>query len=218
MPLGKHKRVSQVCQPLCQIGTLQDGFGFWVSKNTLLLSHKKTQLWKKLGSSSMKKYFHCHRQIIATITPYSAFYLWMTCLKDLKLIDGGLVFFSESHICVKFSLNFQLDLLSKPVWQNSRWMTDSLCAATFFFFFKIFESNHVEVLGIFFLFLKLKSEKMELQRVKSSDGFTVQRLKKCLLFFNYRLSKKKLTVGGIFWAFLTYTISPSSCISFIFKR
>ena len=41
MPLGKHKRVSQVCQPLCQIGTLQDGFGFWVSKNTLLLSHKK---------------------------------------------------------------------------------------------------------------------------------------------------------------------------------
>ena len=99
MPLGKHKRVSQVCQPLCQIGTLQDGFGFWVSKNTLLLSHKKTQLWKKLGSS-MKKYFHCHRQIIATITPYSAFYLWMTCLKDLKLIDGGLVFFFQNHIFV----------------------------------------------------------------------------------------------------------------------
>ena len=44
MPLGKHKRVSQVCQPLCQIGTLQDGLVSgsaktpccWVTKNSVM--------------------------------------------------------------------------------------------------------------------------------------------------------------------------------------
>ena len=47
MPLGKHKRVSQVCQPLCQIGTLQDGLvsgsaktpWCWVTKK---LSYEKS--------------------------------------------------------------------------------------------------------------------------------------------------------------------------------